>query len=177
MRARAHRRGMTPLVRFLLLATLLAAACDDASTLDTPRTAVPAPLAGSWFTGTLSTIQYYDRDTGVFQDPSGEGFYFVFDAGGTYETGAVISSTVAGCTMRLLGDETGTLTVAGADLTVYRHRITTHVTNSCGNDGDRTQGEETRHLHWSIAPDANGLEWLSLAHDDGTVETYRRWQR
>jgi hypothetical protein len=74
----------------------------------------------------------------------------VFDADGGYETGAIINSTVAGCTMRLLGDEVGTVTVDGSDLTVYRHRISTHVTNTCGNDGDRTQGEEVRHLRLSI---------------------------
>ncbi len=170
---------MHQLTRTLLLASTLAALAagctDDADTLDTPRSAISAPLAGPWFTGTLAAIQYYDRDTGAWQDPSGEGFFFVFDADGGYETGAIINSTVAGCTMRLLGDEVGTVTVDGSDLTVYRHRISTHVTNTCGNDGDRTQGEEVRHLRWSIDLDAQGLEWLSLIHDDGGVEQYRRW--
>lgn len=160
-----------------LLLTLTAAACttdDDAP--DTPRSAVPADLAGAWFTGTLSTLQYYDRSTGEWQDPSGSGFYFIFDDDGDYETGAVIDSTVAGCTMRLLGAEVGTVTVDGDQLTVYRHWVTTHVTNSCGNDGDRTQGQETRYMAWSIDQDETGREWLSLVHSDGSIESYRRWE-
>ena len=166
------------LVRFTFLAYALgAAACTDDTELDTPRSSVPAPLRGEWFTGTLSTIQYYDRDTGVFQNPSGSGFYFIFYPDGDYETGAVIDSTVAGCTKRLLGNEFGTLTVDGNDLTVYRAQITVSITDTCGHDGVRTQGAETRHLTWSVAPDGAGLWWLSLTHDDGSVERYRRWTR
>lgn len=169
---------MTNQHTILFALSLSLAACgggvgdDD---LDTPRTEITSPLAGEWFTGTLSSIQYYNRDTGEFQNPSGSGFYYIFDEDGHYETGAVIDSTVAGCTMRLLGTERGTLTQSGADLTVYRHWITTYVTNTCGNDGERTQGETTRAMRWSVARDANGLEWLSLVHPDGSVEQYRRW--
>lgn len=173
-------RNTIPFARNYSLALALAltlAACgggvdDD---LDTPRSDISAPLAGEWFTGTLSTLQYYNPTTGEFQDPSGSGFYYVFDEDGGYETGAVIDSTVAGCTMRLLGTERGTLTQSGADLTVYRHWITTYVTNTCGNDGERTQGEATRTMRWSVARDASGVEWLSLTHPDGSVEQYHRW--
>jgi len=169
-----------PRLPSLVLATALLVGCgggdglglDD---LDTPRSQLPSALAGDWFTGTLSTIQYYDRDTGAWQDPSGSGFYYVFDADGAYETGAVIDSTVGGCTMRLLGNETGTLTLDGPALTLYRHQITVHVTNTCGNDGDRVQGEATRFLSWSVDRDADGVEWLALTHDDGSVERYHRW--
>ena len=165
--------------RSLLLVTSIMAllgACDDpAENLDTPRSDLPAELAGDWFTGTLSTIQYYDSYSGEWQDPSGSGFYYVFGDDGDYETGAVIDSTVAGCTMRLLGNEVGTVEIDGDELTVHRHRITTTVSNTCGNDGERTQGQATRVMKWSVAADENGLPWLTLTHEDGTVETYRRW--
>jgi hypothetical protein len=163
-------------MRALLLAVLLTACGGAADTPDTPRSDVPAPLAGAWYTGTLSTIQYYDDTTGEWLDPSGEGFYWILDADGGYETGAVINSTVAGCTMRLLGQEVGTVTLDDARITVYRHRVTTHVTNSCGSSGDRTQGQETRAMSWTIQPDASGLEWLTFTHDDGSVEQYHRWE-
>lgn len=167
---------MSALLRSLVaLPFALLVACTDDGEPDTPRSEVPAPLAGDWFTGTLSSIQYYDRDTGAWQNPSGSGFYFVFDADGAYETGAVIDSTVGGCTLRLLGNETGTVTVAGDRLTLYRHRITVHVTDSCGDDGERTQGEAVRDVAWSVEVDGDGLEWLSLEHEDGSIERYRRW--
>jgi len=157
------------------LSLLFAACTNDDGGLDTPRSDVPAPLAGEWFTGSLSTIQYYDDNTGEFADPSGEGFYFIFGDDGLYETGAAINSTVAGCTARLLGDERGTVVVDGSNLTVYRDSVTVQITNTCGNDGTRTQGAETRHLTWSVRRDSSNLEWLDLRHTDGTVETYRRW--
>src|SRR5690242_20364965 len=90
---------------------------------ETPRSALPEGLAGEWFTGSLSSIQYYDRNTGEWQDPSGSGFYFVFDPDGFYETGAVIDSTASGCTLRLLGTEVGTVTIQDDQLTVYRHWV------------------------------------------------------
>ncbi len=143
---------------------------------DTPRSEPPADLAGEWFTGSLSSIQYYDRNSGEFANPSGEGFYIIFDADGAYESGAVIDSIVSGCEMRLLGTEVGTASLAGSELTLHRHWVTTHVTNTCGNDGDRTQGQATTRLTWSVDIDETGLEWLSLTHEDGSVERYRRWQ-
>lgn len=159
-----------------LAAALATAACSGGDgDLDTPRSPLPAQLAGSWYTGTLSSIQYYDRNTGVFQNPSGSGFYYVFSSDGSYETGAVIDSTVAGCTMRLLGVEAGTVTLDSQGLQIYRHWITTRVKNSCGSDGQRTQGPTTRRMSWSVTLDETGLEWLTLTHDDGTVERYRRW--
>jgi hypothetical protein len=160
----------------LLLAVGLSVGCGGPPTPNTPRSAMPAEIRGSWFTGTLSSIQYYDRITGRFQNPSGSGFYFIFDADGDYETGAVIDSTVAGCNMRLLGVEAGTAVDRGDALTLYRHFVTTHVTNSCGNDGERTQGQAERVVSYAVDLDDDGREWLSLTHEDGTVERYRRWE-
>ncbi|UJR85678.1 hypothetical protein [Sandaracinus amylolyticus] len=51
-------------VRIFVMAVLAAMAiggCRNDDAPDTPRSAVPAELAGEWFTGTLSTIQYYER--------------------------------------------------------------------------------------------------------------------
>ncbi|MCC6622669.1 MAG: hypothetical protein IT385_15510 [Deltaproteobacteria bacterium] len=171
----------TLLLSFISLTALVALpACDadgggGGDSPDTPRGELPAELVGSWFNGSLSSIQYYDRVSGRWQDPSGSGFYFIFDADGGYETGAVIDSTVSGCTMRLLGNETGTVTRDADRLTVYRHQIKVHVTNSCGDSGERTQGRATRTLTWWIEIDELGLDWLVLVHDDGAVERYRRW--
>jgi hypothetical protein len=162
----------------VMLVVCLLVGCGGAGggpLLTTPRSPVPSPLQGPWFTGTLSSIQYYDRNTGQFQNPNGSGFYFIFEADGVYETGAVIDSTVSGCNMRLLGSEFGTVTIEGPKVTKYRHKISVKVTNTCGNDAERVQGEELRVMTWSVDRDEGGLEWLSLTHDDGSVEKYRRW--
>jgi len=171
--------------RILLLSFIslsLAAACDadgggPGGGPATPRSPLPAELVGAWFTGTLSSIQYYDRVTGQWQNPSGSGFYFIFEADGRYETGAVIDSTVSGCNMRLLGTETGTVTRDEDLLTVYRHWVKVKVTNTCGDDGERTQGQATSLVTWAIETDESGLDWLVLSHADGAIERYRRWSQ
>jgi hypothetical protein len=148
----------------------------DPSTFETPRSDVAAPLAGDWFVGSLSTIQYYDSYTGEFQDPAGEGFFFVFNPDGSYQTGAGITTIVGGCESRLLGDEQGTVTVDGSLLTMYRDHITVEYTSQCGDDGTNTEGAEVHQLSWNVYRDDYGVESLDLIHDDGSVETYHRWQ-
>ncbi|MCB9560283.1 MAG: hypothetical protein H6708_07725 [Kofleriaceae bacterium] len=165
------------LLAALLGATLAATGCSDSDDgVDSPRSDVPAPLAGAWFTGTLSTLDYYDATTDTWVDRPGEGFFVVIDGDGGYETGAIIDTTAGGCTTRLLGDEVGTVTVAGDQLTVYRHWVKTRVTSTCGDDGERTEGEATRQLTWSVDRDGDGVEWLTLTHADDATETYHRWE-
>jgi len=149
---------------------------SDPASYDTPRSDVPAPLAGEWFIGSLSTIQYYDSDSREFQDPAGVGLFFVFPPHSSHQPGAVITTNAGGCQSRLLGDESGTLTVDGSHLTVYRDHVTVEVLSQCGGDGTRTQGAETRELTWSVRRDESNVEWLELTHTDGSVETYRRWE-
>lgn len=147
----------------------------DPSELTTPRSELPAELAGSWYTGTLSTIQYYDKRNGSWLDPSGEGFYFIFSADGGYETGAVIVSTVAGCTMKLLGSEIGTVELEGDTLTAHRAWIRTNVTNDCGSSGENEDGSKVSDMIFALDTDEFGKERLTLENEYG-VATYRRWE-
>lgn len=157
---------------------MLASACgsgiDDPAGLDTPRSALPANLAGRWFTGTLTSLQYYDTTNNKWIDRGGSGFYYIFGDDGSYETGAVIDSTVAGCTMRLLGKEIGTVTLEGESMTVYRAWVKTHATNTCGNAGDNEDGPTTATMTWSAEEDEFG-EVLVLNNEFGTSR-FHRWR-
>lgn len=149
---------------------------DDPGLLDTPRSTLPEGLAGRWFTGTLSTIQYYDRNTGEFHDPSGSGFYYVFDQRGSYETGAVIDSTVAGCTMRLLGREIGTVTLDAQRLTRHRAFVRTQVSNDCGHSAVSERGAAVEEMEWSVDVDEqSGQETLTITDPEFGASRYRRW--
>lgn len=144
--------------------------------LETPSGLSESALVGAWFTGTLSSIQYYDRYNHQWQDPSGAGFYVIFKEDGAYETGAVIDSTVGNCTMRLLGTEVGTVTDQGHELTVYRHWIRTSATNTCGNGGEREQGPKVSKLGWAIGYDSNQRPLLTLTDPEYGPTTYAPWQ-
>lgn len=176
-------------VDFFLLLTIFGALClfpacsgEDGGGLDpdpsapvTPRTDVPDQMTGDWFTGTISSIQYYDRSSGQWQTPNGTGFYIIIDDDGDYETGAIIETGSGFCKSRLYGVEVGTLEIDGTEVRIHRHWVRTRVVNTCGEDGERTLGPATRVVQWSIEIDETGREWLTFVHPDDGVERYRRW--
>lgn len=141
-----------------------------ASAAEAPR------FAGSWFDGSISSIQFYDRVTGSFADPNGEGFYFIFEPDGTYREGAVISNTQYSCSMRLLGENQGTWTADAATLTLEQTGGSISITNTCGESGVYAQGAKQTTYGWSVGPDDYGTETLSLTMADGTrYGRFHRW--
>jgi hypothetical protein len=150
---------------------------EEGASFDTPRTAVPQQLEGDWFVGSLSSIDYYDRSTGTWAEESGSGFYFIFKADGLYEHGAVITSTVYNCTMKLLGSERGTVEVSGDKLIVHRNTGRTNVTNNCGREGVHEMEPESTVWTWRIELDENGVRWLVLKNTDGLEDRFRPWDQ
>ncbi len=171
-----------PILRALFVAAALAACGDGATTLgatipvlDTPRSEMPAALAGRWFSGTISAIQYHSPIDGQSAPTNGSGFYFIIDADGGYEYGAVINSTVYNCTAQLRGVERGTAVLDGDSFVTHRHGRVTHMTNTCGRSADSTLGPAVVAYRWSHA-DSSGGERLTLTAPDGSATTYSRWQ-
>ena len=141
----------------------------------TPDDAPPV-VAGSWFDGSISSIQFYDRDTGVFQDPNGEGFYFILEPDGSYREGAVISNTQYGCSMRLLGENQGAWSVDADRLILDQAGGSISVTNTCGDSGTYPQGAKQSVYLWAVGPDDYGAETLSLSMADGSpYGRFHRW--
>jgi hypothetical protein len=136
----------------------------------------PAGLAGSWFDGTISSIQVYDRDTGVFADPNGEGFYFIFEPDGSYREGAVISNTQGICSMRLLGENQGTWSADATSVVLDQAGGSISISNTCGDSGTYAQSAKRTMYTWAVGPDDYGTETLSLTSADGTpYGRFHRW--
>jgi hypothetical protein len=141
-----------------------------------PR-ARPTELVGSWFTGTISSIQYYDPVTGAWADPNGEGFYLVLDADGGYEEGAVIQSTMYSCSSRLLGRAVGEWSIEGYQLWLARESGETSITGTCSGSGSDTMGPQVSIYYWELGPDAYGTETLTLKMSDlSPYAAYHRWE-
>ncbi len=171
-----------PILRALVVAAALAACGGGSPTLggeipalDTPRSAMPATVAGRWFSGTISTIQYHSPIDGTSAPTNGSGFYFIIDADGGYEYGAVINSTVYNCTAQLRGVERGTAVLDGDSFVTHRHGRVTHMTNTCGRSGDSTLGPAVVTYRWSH-DDSTGRERITLTAADGSATTYSRWE-
>lgn len=172
-----------PLLRTLALAAALAACGGGGSTfgggaipvLDTPRTPMPATLAGRWFSGTISSIQFYSPTSGHWAPTNGTGFYFIINEDGGYEYGAVINSTVYNCSAQLRGVERGTAELDGDSFVTHRHGRVTRMDNTCGRSGESTLGPAVVTYRWSV-DDSSGRERLTLTAADGSATTYSRWE-
>lgn len=143
-----------------------------------PRpSALPAGLVGSWYTGTVSTIQYHDPVDGSWADPKGEGFYLILGADGSYEEGAVIQSTMYNCSSRLLGRAVGAWSIEGYQLWLVRESGETSITGNCTGSGTNTMGPQTAIYDWKLGPDAYGTETLTLTMGDlSPYAAYHRWE-
>lgn len=137
----------------------------------------PTELVGRWFTGSISSIQYYDPVDGSWADPNGEGFYLILDADGSYEEGAVIQSTMYGCSSKLLGRAVGDWSVEGSQLWLARESGETSITGNCTGSGTNTMGPQTAIYYWELGPDAYGTETLTLKMGDlSPYAAYHRWE-
>ena len=174
---------MTKRYWLLLLISQLLAACGQGTlpggpTLPTPSTPVPNELVGSWFTGDLANIDYYDPYTGSWSDPGGYGIYFSFNEDGSYEHGAVFSSTVYSCTTKVLSFEKGTVEVGGETLLTHLQTGQASWSNTCGENGENAYGPEDTTWTWSLGSDAYGQETLTLVKTDGSLRgDFQRWDR
>ena len=158
-----------------LASTACGGAIEDPAELETPRSQLPSALAGEWFTGSLTSLQYYDTANHKWIDRGGSGFYYIFGGDGSYESGAVIDSTVSGCTIRLLGKEIGTMTLDADLMTAHRAWVRTHATNSCGQSGENELGPETTTMRF-LLEEAEFGEALVIELDGGTSR-YHRWKQ
>lgn len=50
---------------------------------------MPAELVGAWYSGSPSSVGFYDPTTGAWGSPSGSGFSYTFREDGTYQEGYV----------------------------------------------------------------------------------------
>lgn len=188
---RAHRIGAFALATFALASSLPGGALAQApspsadpvgsaqSTVapSSIPSVVPQELVGSWFSGTISSIQFYDPIANQWAAPNGDGFYFVFGSDGRYEEGAAINNTQFNCSIQLLGRAVGTLVVDGTNLTLNQESGLTHVTNTCSGVGENVMGIATRSHGWSITTDEVGRALLSLTQPDGGIYgTFWRWE-
>lgn len=142
---------------------------------NTPRSAVPAELVGSWYEGSVSSINYYDPTTGAWAPPSGSGFTYTFHADGAYEHSGLIQVSSYGCTSSLFGYYTGTVTFAGDVLTTYQNGGKTKYETNCGADSETDAEPEVTSFRWQLGPDEYGEETLTLTWPDGETSVFRRW--
>ena len=143
---------------------------------NTPRTTVPAELRGAWYSGTVSSIHFYDRNNGSWGNPSGTGLGFEFKAAGDYEKGVLLRSSLYNCSMTFFAFNSGTMTVEGNKIVLYVNygRIKSYDTCVQANNYEKPDEVKTETVLWELGQDEFGNEVLRLRYPDGNPSTFHR---
>ena len=120
-------------------AALLLAACGGGSDAvagpgggNTPRSDLPAALAGTWVYGNISPTNFWNSHTGQYAGNAyGFADYLALQANGTYTRLVYIYSNVYGCQTQVWTEMKGTLTADGEAFTLYPTQGRYKVADNC----------------------------------------------
>lgn len=141
-----------------LLALLILASSIGLS--QTPRTAVPAKLVGTWYKGSVSSVSFVDPNSGQRSSPSGSGLFFQFSAGGGYANVFMDQTVVGNCVTFFMIWLEGSVTVEGNRLTFYPSKGQKKYTYNCDSSANQDRPltpqelqEHTVYYTWALRPD------------------------
>lgn len=142
----------------------------------TPRTAVPAEIAGDWYNGSISTINYYNPTTGQWSPPSGTGISYKFTADGYYEKGGLLQTSLYGCTTTLFVYYKGTVAIEGSTIKFYPTYGRIKSQDNCVErfNFDKPAELKQESASWWIAADAYGVPALWIGDPEGEATPYYR---
>jgi hypothetical protein len=141
--------------------------------MDTPRTDVPQALVGKWYSGTVSSVDFYDPGSGSWGDPSGNGLFLTLVADGTFSSGYGQQVTLYDCETSSFFYKAGTVTVTGTDLTLYPNSGSKHYLAICSPSLNEDRGlnpDELNPIHqlYQLQTDDSGQPVLVFTLDDGS---------
>jgi hypothetical protein len=179
----SKRVSMTAFMLFIVLVPYLGGcksnptAADDSKNNNgnnTPRTSVPAQLASTWQTGTVSSVNFYNPNTGSWGAPSGTGIFFKFAPDGYYEKGVLLQSSLYGCTMTFFAYHKGTMTVEDDKIVLYPTYGKIKSIDNCvaNNNYEKPDELKSETMLWEIGPDEYGVETLWLRYPDGNPSAF-----
>jgi hypothetical protein len=144
----------------------------DAPSGGGPGVPMPADLVGAWYTGDVGSIGYVDPNSGAYSDGSTTGLAYTFYPDGTWQYGWLMTSTLYGCSMRVLVFRQGT--VAAADETKHYADLDTtlsqmHSEDSCvaENNYDRDLPPDDETIIWERTTDQYGDALLLRSPSSG----------
>ena len=143
---------------------------------NTPRTSVPAVLVAEWQSGTVSSVNFYNPNTGAWGAPSGTGMFFKFSKDGYYEKGVLLQSSLYGHTTTFFAYNKGTMTVEDDVIVLYpTYGIIKSVDNwITENNYEKPDELNTEAMVWELGVDDYGFETLWLSYPDSGPSAFHR---
>lgn len=129
-----------------------------------------------WYAGTVSSVNFYDPNTGAWGAPSGTGVYFKFTADGYYEKGVLLQSTLYGCTSTFYAYNKGTMTVDGDKIVRYPTYGRIKSVDNCvaSNNYEKPDQVQSETILWQTGTDEYGFETLSARYPEGEPTAFQR---
>ncbi len=139
-----------------------------------PGGTLPAELVGTWFSGQLLNLSYYNRDTGVWGSAGGLGHMVVLAADGSYTR---VSHLELGggstCVSSVDVYHVGAARVQGDQLLLTPSYARTRAV-TCGSTTSDTEGPyTTTALPWRVGEDDGGHTRLWLSEPQGETHYYK----
>ncbi|NUO80590.1 hypothetical protein HUU05_10970 [candidate division KSB1 bacterium] len=149
---------------------------DNDNGNDTPRTSVPAQLVGTWYTGTVSSVNFYNPNTGAWGAPSGTGLFYKFTAEGYYEKGMLMQTTLYNCTSTVHAYNRGTVTVAGDRIVLYPTYGRIKSVDNCVEEFNYEKADElkTETIIWQVGRDEYDVETMWARYPDSDFSAFHR---
>jgi len=149
---------------------------DGNGTPQAPRTNIPEQLVGSWTTGNISSVNFFNPNTGSWSSPSGVGMFYKLTQDGYYEKGVLLQSSLYGCTSTFFAYNRGTVTVEGNKIAFYPSYGRIKSEDNCveGNNYEKSDELSPETLIWELGTDDFGNEALWLSYENGSPSAFHR---
>lgn len=140
----------------------------------TPRTNIPSNLAREWYTGNISSINFFNSATGQFSSPTGVGMYFKFSNEGYYEKGVILQSSLYGCSSTFYAFNKGTVVIDGNKMILYPTYGKIKSEDNCvsSNNYEKPDQLSEETMIWQIGMDEYNLETLWLSYESGDPSAF-----
>jgi hypothetical protein len=139
-----------------------------------PGEDAPTEVVGTWFTGSLLPLEFYDPNTGTWSSPSGLGQMYIFSSN-TYTYTAFARTQYGQCTGEVSVYQQGSLRAQDQSLLLTPSIYRTRTVTICGSREESVieGSHETRSAPWSYGHDEFGRPQLTLTDNDLTYSFLR----
>lgn len=108
----------------------VAAASDDKQI---SKATNPSVLVGTWRNGNIATLDFYNAQTGEWQNRTGEGMFLTIQANGEYRLGSVVTTYLNGSEARHQLFQQGTVVIFGTQLVLQPTSGYTEALENCSS--------------------------------------------
>jgi len=140
----------------------------------TPRTNIPSNLAREWYSGNISSINFFNSTTGQFSSPSGVGMYFKFSTDGYYEKGVILQSSSYECSSTFYAFNKGTVVIDDNKIILYPVYGHIKSEDNCvsSNNYEKPDQLSEETMIWQLGVDEYHSETLWLNYEGGNPSAF-----